>query len=48
VLVDVKGNLEKQAQDWKENWSVSVLADGQKTVLLGRSQKFELKLEDKL
>ena len=46
-MVDIKGNFKKQAQDWRENWSVSVPADGQKVSLLGRGQRFELKSEDK-
>ena len=47
-MVDIKGNLKKQAQDWRENWSVSVPVDGQKVLLLGRGCKFKFKLEDKL
>ena len=48
MLVDIKGNLKKQAQNWRENWSVSVPADSQKTLPLGRGYKFKLKLKDEL
>ena len=27
ILVNIKGNLKEQAQDWKDNWSVLVNAD---------------------
>ena len=48
ILVNIKDNLEKQAQNWRENWSVSVLVDSQKMLLLGRGCKFEFKLKNKL
>ena len=34
TLVNIKDNLEEQAQDWKENWSVLVNIDSQKLLLL--------------
>jgi len=46
-LVNIKGNLEKQAQDWRDNWVITVPVDSQKMLLLKRNCKFELKLEDK-
>ena len=48
MLVDIKSNLEKQAQNWRENWSVSVPVDSQKMLPLGRGCKFELELENEL
>ena len=27
ILVNIKGNLEEQAQDWRNNWSVLVNVD---------------------
>ena len=47
-MVNTKDNLEKQAQDWRENWIITVPADSQKSLPIKRGQKFKLKLEDKL
>jgi len=47
-LVDIKGNLKKQTQNWRENWSMSVPADSQKMLSLKRDCKFKLKLKDEL
>ena len=47
ILIDIKGNLEEQAQNWRENWSVTVNTDSQKLLLLKQSQKFELKEQNK-
>ena len=48
ILVDIKGNLEKQAQNQRENWSVLVPVDSQKTLPLKRGYKFKLEPEDEL
>ena len=48
ILVDIKGNFEEQAQDWRDNWSVLVNADSQKLLPLRWGCKFKLKKQDKL
>jgi len=32
ILVNIKGNLEKQADNWKDNWEFTVNADNQKSL----------------
>ena len=34
ALVNIKDNLKKQAQNWRNNWSVSVNVDSQKLLPL--------------
>ena len=34
MLVDIKGNLKEQAQNWRNNWSVLVNTDSQKLLPL--------------
>ena len=46
VLINIKGNLKKQTQNWRENWNILVPADNQKTLLLEKSHKFKLKPEN--
>ena len=43
MLINIKDNLKEQAQDWRENWSVSVKADSQKLLPQRQSHRFELK-----
>jgi len=33
TLVNIKGNLEKQADDWRDNWEFTVNTDSQKLLL---------------
>ena len=34
ILVDTKDNLKEQAQNWRDNWSMSVNVDSKKLLLL--------------
>jgi len=47
VLVNIKGNFKEQAQNWRNNWVITVPADSQKSLPIKRGYKFELKPEDK-
>ena len=48
ILVNIKSNFKKQAQNWRENWSVLVNTDNQKSLPLKQSHKFKLKEQNKL
>ena len=48
ILVDIKSNFKEQAQDWKDNQSVSVNMDSQKSLPQKKNQKFELKKQNEL
>jgi len=47
TLVDIKSNLKEQAQNCKDNWSVLVKMDSQKSLPLKQSQRFKLKEQNK-
>ena len=42
TLVNIKGNFKEQAQDWKDNWSVLVNMDNQKSLPQRQNQRFKL------
>ena len=47
ILVNIKDNFKEQAQDQRDNQSVSVKIDSQKSLPLRQSQMFKLKEQDK-
>jgi len=47
ILVNIKGNLEKQADNWRDNWEFIVNADSQKSLPQKRGHKFTLKRDNK-
>ena len=48
ILVNIKGNLEKQADDWRDNWEFTVNTDSQKLLLQERGCRFILEKDNKL
>ena len=48
ALATTRGNLEKQAEDWRDSWQITVPAKSKATPITHRHQKFELQEEDKL
>jgi len=48
TLVNIKENLEKQADDWRDNWEFTVNIDSQKLLLQKRGHRFILKEDNKL
>jgi len=48
ILVNIKGNLKKQADDWRDNWKFTVNADSQKLLPQKRGHRFTLKKNNKL
>ena len=48
ALIDIKGNFKKQAQNWRNNWVITVPVDSQKLLPLKRGHKFKLEPKDKL
>jgi len=52
ILVNIKGNLEKQADNWRDNWrdnwEFTVNADSQKLLLQKRGCRFTLEKDNKL
>ena len=47
ILVNIKGNLEKQADDWRDNWEFTVNIDSQKLLLQKRGHRFTLEKDNK-
>jgi len=47
TLVNIKGNLEKQANDWRDNWEFTVNTDSQKLLLQKRGHRFTLEKDNK-
>jgi len=47
ILVNIKGNLEKQANNWRDNWEFTVNVDSQKSLLQERGRRFTLKKDNK-
>jgi len=47
ILVNIKRNLKKQADDWRDNWEFIVNADSQKSLPQKKGQKFILKKDNK-
>ena len=47
ILVNIKGNLKKQADDWRDNWEFIVNVDNQKLLLQRRECRFILKKDNK-
>jgi len=48
ILVNIKGNFEKQADNWRDNWEFTVNTDSQKLLLQKRGHRFTLKKNNKL
>jgi len=48
ILVNIKGNLKKQANDWRDNWEFTVNVDSQKLLLQKRGHRFTLEKDNKL
>jgi len=48
ILVNIKRNLKKQADDWKDNWEFTVNVDSQKLLPQGRGCRFILEKNNKL
>ena len=47
TLVNIKKNLKKQADDWKDNWEFTVNADSQKLLPQKRGHRFTLEKNNK-
>ena len=47
ILVNIKGNLKKQADNWKNNWEFIVNADSQKLLPQEKGHRFTLKKNNK-
>jgi len=47
ILVNIKRNLKKQADDWKDNWKFTVNADSQKLLPQKKGHRFILKKNNK-
>jgi len=47
ILVNIKRNLEKQADDWRNNWKFTVNTDSQKSLPQKRGCRFILKKNNK-
>jgi len=47
ILVNIKGNFEKQANNWRDNWEFTVNADSQKSLPQRRGHRFILKKDNK-
>jgi len=48
ILVNIKGNLKKQADNWRDNWKFIVNVDSQKLLSQRRGHRFTLKKGNKL
>ena len=48
ILVNIKGNFEKQADNWRDNWEFTVNTDSQKLLLQKRGHRFILEKDNKL
>ena len=48
ILVNIKGNFEKQANDWRDNQKFTVNTDSQKSLPQRRGHRFILKKDNKL
>jgi len=48
TLVNIKGNFEKQADNWRDNWEFTVNVDNQKLLPQKRECRFTLKKDNKL
>jgi len=48
ILVNIKGNLEKQANNWRDNWKFTVNTDSQKSLPQRKGHRFTLKKNNKL
>ena len=47
ILVNIKGNLKKQADDWRDIWEFIVNVDSQKSLLQRRGCRFTLEKDNK-
>jgi len=47
TLVNIKRNLEKQADNWRDNWEFTVNVDSQKLLSQKRGHRFTLKKDNK-
>ena len=48
ALARMRGNLEKQAKDWRDSQQVTIPVKSKVILIIYRHQKFELQEEDKL
>jgi len=48
ILVNIKGNLKKQADNWRDNWEFTVNVDSQKSLPQKKGHRFTLKKDNKL
>jgi len=47
TLVNIKGNLKKQADNWRDNWKFTVNMDSQKSLPQKRGHRFILEKNNK-
>ena len=47
ILINIKGNLKKQVDDWRDNWEFTVNMNSQKSLLQKKGCRFTLEKKDK-